>query len=72
MNINIIEDIIILLMRRDGISENEARNMINCCRAEIHDLLSGESMDYGVYDEVCEIVYNWLGLEPDVIDVIME
>lgn len=72
MNISTIEDIISLLMRRDGISENEAQNMIDCCRAEIYDLLSGEGMNYGVYDEVCEIVYDWLGLEPDYIDLIME
>lgn len=71
MNINTIDDIISLLMRRDHISENEARNMVDCCRAEIHDLLSGESMSYGVYDEVCDIIYDWLSLEPDYIDIIV-
>lgn len=67
MNISTIEDIISLLMRRDDISENEARNMIDCCRAEIHDLLSGEGMGYGAYDEVCEIMADYLSLEPDFI-----
>lgn len=67
MNINTIEDIVSLLMRRDGVSENEARNMIDCCRAEIHDLFSGESMGYGVYDEICEIMADYLSLEPDFI-----
>lgn len=71
MEINTIEDIVSLLMRRDNISENEARNMVDCCRAEIHDLLSGEGMGYGVYDEVCEIMANYLSLEPDVLDIML-
>lgn len=68
MNIN---DIVSLLVKRDGISENEAYNLIEECRAELNEVLSGENVCCGIYEDACEIVYGWLGLEPDYIDIIL-
>lgn len=73
MNINTIDDIVSLLMRRDHISEQEARTEIDCCRAEINSVLCGDLdyIYYGLYDRVADIIYDWLGLEPDFIDIII-
>lgn len=71
MDINMIDDIISLLMRRDAISEEEARSAVRECRAKINEVLCGETMDFGVYDEVVDIIGTELGLEPDYIDVIL-
>ena len=68
MNIN---DVVSLLVKRDGISENEAHNLVINCREDIYEALSSENL-YGVYDTICDIVADWLGLEPDYIDVILE
>ena len=67
MGINTIEDIVSLLMRRDNISENEARSLVENCRAELDGLME----DGGSYDEAADIVCDWLSLEPDVLDVMI-
>ncbi len=52
-----------ILMRRDGMSENEARNQIEEARYEL-DLLIRE----GRLEEAEEICADYFGLEPDYID----
>ena len=67
MEINTIEDIVSLLMRRDGISENEAQSLVENCKAELDFLMEIG----GSYDEAADIVCDWLSLEPDVLDIMI-
>lgn len=73
MNIKTIEDIVALIAKRDNISMNEALILVECCRAEIDYVLSeeGEEIDDIMYEEICNIVQSWLGLEPDFIDILI-
>ena len=48
-----------------GISKNEAYNIIEDCQAEIDDVLSYG----GSYDTVMDIIQDYLGLEPDYLDL---
>lgn len=55
--------IVSILMTRDGISENEAQNILDDCRSEIDDVLNMG----GGYDEVEDIIKYFLGLEMDYL-----
>lgn len=55
--------IVSILMTRDGISENEAQNILDDCRSEIEDVLNMG----GGYDEVEDILKYFLGLEMDYL-----
>ena len=55
--------IVSILMTRDGISENEAQNILDDCRSEIEDVINMG----GGYDEVEDIVKYFLGLEMDYL-----
>lgn len=57
-----MNEIINILMRRDGISENEARNLVEECRKEIEAVIAG-----GRYMEAEDIIASYLELEPDYI-----
>lgn len=57
-----MKEIINILMRRDGISENEARNLIEDCMLEINEAITA-----GRYIEAEDIFMDWLGLEPDYL-----
>lgn len=57
-----MREIVNILMRRDGISENEARNLIEDCMLEIHEAIAG-----GRYMEAEDIFMDWIGLEPDYL-----
>lgn len=67
-----MDEIVKILMRRDNISEEEARNRVDCCRAELHDMLNrAESVDFFTYDLAASIVEDWLGLEPDYLEFLL-
>ena len=74
MEINTIEDIVSLLMRRDGIDENEAWHLVKECREELENLMmdNGDGYGYAPYEEATDIVADWLGLEPDYLPIIMD
>ena len=57
-----MNEIINILMRRDGISENEARNLIENCMLEIHEAIAA-----GRYMEAEDIFMEYLQLEPDYL-----
>lgn len=57
-----MKEIINILMRRDGISENEAYNLVEECREEIETAIAGSR-----YMEAEDIIASYLGLEPDYI-----
>jgi len=55
-----MESIKQVLMRRDGMSEEQADNQIKAAKENLHDLLSRGEMSAAEY--ICE---DWFGLEPD-------
>lgn len=67
-----MDEIIKILMRRDNISEEEARNRVDCCMAELHYMLNHtESVDFFTHDLAASIVEDWLGLEPDYLEFLL-
>ncbi len=52
-----------ILMRRDGINREEARNLIERCQEEINDIIEYE----GTLEAVEYAIEDWLGLEPDYV-----
>lgn len=58
-------DLVKLIMRRDGVSENEARIMIDETAREINDAIAHGAS----YDTVADILADYLGLEPDYLDL---
>lgn len=62
-----MNEIINILIRRDGISENEARNLVEECREEIETAIAG-----GRYMEAEDIIASYLGLKPDYIMDLIE
>ena len=62
-----MKEIVKILVRRDGISENEAWNLVEACREELLDAIEhGASLLY-----VEDIVADWLGLEPDYLEMLL-
>lgn len=57
-----MNEIIAILMRRDQISELEARNLVEECREEILT-----ACEEGHYEEAEDILADYLGLEPDYL-----
>ena len=55
-----METIINILMRRDGVSREEAKEMYLDCRSELMDAIAGTS-----YLDPVEVLASELGLEPD-------
>ena len=58
--------IVEILMRRDGISEIEAENLIEECMEEMNDAIMR-----GNYQECEDILASYLGLEPDYLDAFL-
>ena len=56
-------DLVKLIAKRDGISENEAYEICEQCR---HDILHAIDKNCGI-EEVEDIFMDWLGLEPDYL-----
>lgn len=59
-------EVISILMKRDGMTEEEAKNHLQLVREAVHDAVNA-----GNYDDAEEIVYSELGLEMDYIFDIM-
>lgn len=57
-----MKEIINILMRRDGISENEARDLVEDCMEEVETAIAG-----GHYIEAEDIFMDYLHLEPDYL-----
>ncbi|MBR3242250.1 MAG: hypothetical protein IKG72_13115 [Bacillus sp. (in: Bacteria)] len=55
-----------ILMDRDGITEEEAEQMVNDCRSELWDAINGTSV---LSPE--EVIEGELGLEPDYFEDIL-
>lgn len=55
------EAIVAILVRRDGVTPEEARETVNECQEEINAIFEGE----GEFSDPDEVVKEYLGLEPD-------
>ena len=55
-----------VLMKRDGVTKEEAQNIQQNTREMINDAIAA-----GCFDEVEDIMYSELGLEMDYIDDIL-
>ena len=60
--------IIEILMRRDGISEIEAYNIVEECIAELRDAFR-RGTDLNEYED---IIADYLGLEPDYLEYLID
>ncbi len=58
-----MNEIVEILMRRDGISQLEAENLVEECKEELWSAAAR-----GSYQECEDIIYSYLGLEPDFLD----
>ena len=61
-----MQEIIDILMRRDGITRNEAQNLIDECIDEMSD-----SFYIGDYQTCEDIFASYLGLEPDYLEMLI-
>lgn len=61
-----MNEIVEILMRRDGISELEATNIVEDCREEVLTVIGR-----GNFQEAEDIVAAELGLEPDYLDYLI-
>ena len=66
MPVSTVDDIIRLIKRRDNLSLNEARITVDDCIEELKEVIK-----HGNLDECEDIVRDWLGLEPDYLDIIL-
>lgn len=57
------KEIIEILMRRDHLTRNEAEQLMDECQHAIDDAIAAEASYY----EVCDILADYIGLEPDYI-----
>ena len=62
-----MKEIVNILMRRDGISENEAWDIVY----ETQNEISAAMADEASYDEIADIIASNLSLEPDYMDVFL-
>lgn len=63
-----VQEIAEILMRRDGISYNEAMDMVERCQDELEILVQGG----GSIDDAEECIAYWLGLEPDYLVTLLD
>lgn len=62
-----LNDIIKLIQKRDGISYLEAANCVKGCQDELMAILEENPS----YDAAADCIADWLGLEPDYLDVLL-
>ena len=63
-----MEEIVKILVRRDGITENEAWAIVEECQKEIDDIFNNVHAPYSMYEAVSEVLQSQLSLEPDFIE----
>jgi hypothetical protein len=55
-----MESIVQVLMRRDNMSKEEAKDLVRQCKLDLQERLSNGEMP----EDICQ---EWFGLEPDYI-----
>ena len=64
-------DIVKLIERRDGISNDEAFGLVQDVRDELWDINQYSTDPYVAYEECTEILREELGLEPDYLEILL-
>ena len=72
MNCRNFNDIVRLIERRDGISNDEAFGLVQDVRDELWDINQYSTDPIVAYEECVEILQSELGLEPDYLDILLE
>ena len=67
MEIQTTDDIVRLIKHRDNLSLKEARIVVDECVKEIQSAVE----DGAPLEELEDILKDWLGLEPDYLDIIL-
>lgn len=62
-----MEELMQLLAKRDNITFYDARLMIDKCIIALN-----EAIDYGDNEDCEQIIYEYLGLEPDYLPILLE
>lgn len=66
------KEIVAILVRRDGISENEAWEIVDNVQDEIEQLIADAAYSgFSMYEEAVDILASELGLEPDYLDAFL-
>ena len=60
-----MKDLVSMIARRDSITKNEAQNIVDETAREIDDAIAHGAS----YDTVADILADYLGLEPDYLDL---
>ena len=63
-----VEEVIRIIMRRDGLSYNEARVCVEDCIAELDRVIERG----GSYEEAVDVIYYALSLEPDYLEFLID
>ena len=61
-----MREIVEILMLRDGLSRNEAKNIIEECQEEVN-----KAVVKGDYNAVVDAIYSILGLEEDYLELFL-
>lgn len=61
-------EIVRILMRRDGMSKNEAQEAFESCKEHIQEA----AIEGACYDEIADIIADELGLEMDYLDELLD
>lgn len=66
--VNNKEELIDLLIDRDGISYAEAANLVDAVQDEVYYLIDGA----GTYSDIEDLLASELGLEPDYMELFLD
>ena len=66
-------DLVELIAKRDGISEDEALSLVDECADTIAAILDANEDDPEIlYYDAVDTLMDYLGLEPDYLDLVLE
>ena len=65
------EEVVRLIMRRDGIGYEEAVQAVDECVRSIYEVLDEDLNSLDTYEAVTSILARDLGLEPDYLEMLL-
>lgn len=65
------DEVVKLIMRRDGISYEEATQAVDECVRSIYEVLDEDLGSLDTYEAVTSILARDLGLEPDYLEMLL-
>lgn len=64
MRVKTREDLVAMIAKRDGVGMGTVERWIDQCKEEIGD-------EGTTYDEAVELLKDYLGIEPDYLDIVL-